>query len=85
MHSPRGRYNPLLNALDALPAAQPSVRFSFAALETLLGSPLPPIASIGTYWSSSRVARSNWQRSGFVARLDRAGPAVIFTRRPRPA
>jgi hypothetical protein len=78
----RGRYAPLLAYLDALSPAAPRVRLSFAELEALLGGPLPPRASVGTNWTSSRVAVLNWRRVGFMAHLDRTGPAVTFTRTP---
>ena len=80
-----GRYAPVLAVLAALPAAQPSVRLTFAELAALLSHPLPPTAHTTSYWTHSRVAAANWQRHGWGARLDRSGPAVVFTRQPRPA
>jgi hypothetical protein len=76
------RYLPLLDALDALPAAEPRLCLSFAELEALLGHPLPESAHVPSFWTGSAVAQRNWERSGFTARLDRVGPAVTFTRLP---
>jgi hypothetical protein len=73
----------LLDYLEALAPAQDAVRFTFAQLEALLGAPLPPSALLRTYWTSRTLAHYNWEFSGFGAKLDRAGPAVVFTRQAR--
>jgi hypothetical protein len=80
-----GRYAALLAVLDTLPADQPSVRLTLAELEALLDGPLPASTRRTDYWTSSHVARLNWERVGFTAHLDRDSPAVTFTRKPEQA
>jgi hypothetical protein len=76
-----GRYVPLLDWLEALPAAQTQAELSFAAIEALIDGALPPSAYNGMYWTSSNVAQLNWRRVGFRAHLEHTGPRVVFTRR----
>ena len=79
---PRPRkYLPLLRYLEALSPAQQTVSLTFAELETLLGNLLPASAWMQSYWTASSIARTNWERSGFTATLDRIERRVIFTRR----
>jgi hypothetical protein len=80
---PPRKYLPLNRYLDALAPEQGSVRLSFAQLEEILGAALPPSAWLAHYWAGSTVARYNWERCGFAARLDRLDRLVEFTRRPR--
>jgi hypothetical protein len=82
MPGQRGRYAPLLAYLDAVPPEEPWVRMTFAAIEALIVAPLPASAQRPDYWTSSQVARLNWQRIGWAARLDRAAGVVTFTRPP---
>ena len=79
---PARRYLALDRYLEAVPPEQQTVSLTFADLEALLGRPLPPSALLAHFWGSSAVGRSNWERSGFAAKLDRLGPLVTFTRRP---
>ncbi len=81
MAGQRWRYAPLLDYLEALPAAQGEVQLSFAEIETLIGGPLPRTATAPEFWTSSHTARLNWRRSGFDARLLWPGPSVRFSRR----
>jgi len=81
MAGQRWRYARLLDYLEALPAGQAQVQLDFAAIETLIGGPLPRTASAAEFWTSSHTARLNWRRSGFNARLLSPAPAVLFTRR----
>ncbi len=80
---PPRKYLPLNRYLENVPEDQQSISITFAQLEEILGSPLPPSAWLAHYWAGSSVARYNWERSGFSARLDRLGRLVVFTRRPR--
>jgi hypothetical protein len=78
---PAGRYLPLLHYLAALSPEQHAVTLSFVALEALVDGPLPRTArSAAAYWTSGPVARVNWQRDGWTARLEHSGRAVTFTR-----
>jgi hypothetical protein len=79
--APARKYGPLNRYLEALPAEQQSVTLTFAALEALLGGPLPATAQQTTFWARGSMARRNWQFSGFTALLDRVRHRVIFTRR----
>ncbi|MHB8574854.1 MAG: DUF7662 domain-containing protein [Dehalococcoidia bacterium] len=79
---PPRKYLPLNRHLESLPADQASASITFAQLEEILGAPLPPSAWLAHYWAGSSVARYNWERSGFSARLDRLGRLVLFTRKP---
>ena len=79
---PPRKYLPLNRYLEALPADRAAESITFAKLEEILGSPLPPSAWLAHYWAGSSVARYNWERSGFSARLDRLGRLVVFTRKP---
>ena len=81
MAGQRWRYAPLLDYLEAVPAAQGEVQLSFAEIETLIGGPLPRTATAPEFWTSSHTARLNWRRSGFDARLLWPGPSVRFNRR----
>lgn len=83
MQGLRGRYHALLDALDARPAEQPSLRLPVAAIEALIGGPLPRTAAAPEFWSSSHTARKNWQRLGWLAQPDRTDGAIVFTRRCR--
>lgn len=75
------RYRPLVQYLAALPADQARVRLSVAAIEALIGGPLPVSArATPNYWRYS-LARQ-WAPLGFTADLDRRdGGSVTFTRR----
>lgn len=79
---PARKYLPLNRYLEELPPDQRTIRLSFKQLEEILGSPLPPSAWLAHYWAGSTVARYNWERCGFAARLDRLERTVEFTRRP---
>jgi hypothetical protein len=79
---PARKYLPLNRYLEAIPADTQSVCLTFAQMEEILGSELPPSAWLAHYWAGSSVARYNWERSGFGAKLDRLGRLVVFTRRP---
>lgn len=81
----RGRYHALLDALDARPAEQATLRLPVTAIEELIGGPLPRTAAAPEFWTSSHTARKNWQRLGWWAQADRAGGAIVFTRRFRAA
>jgi hypothetical protein len=74
-------YEPLNRYLVQLPAAQATVRLTFAEIETLLSAPLAVTArTMQNYWTTNIMARKNWRRRGFRAQLDRGGGAVTFTR-----
>jgi hypothetical protein len=79
---PPRKYLPLNRYLEALPPDRPAESITFAKLEEILGAQLPPSAWLAHYWAGSSVARYNWERSGFSARLDRLGRLVVFTRKP---
>ncbi len=85
MQGQRGRYHALLDALDAWPAEQPTLRLPLTAIEALIGGPLPRTAAAAEFWTSSHTARKNWQRLGWWAERDRATGTVVFTRRCREA
>ena len=77
----RGRYQPLLAVLAALPEAQASISFSLTELEELLGTALPATAKTSSgYWSGGSVAEANWLSWGFVGRFHRATQTVVFVR-----
>ena len=73
------RYVPLCQYLEQLPAEQQTVQLRLAEMETLIDGALPPSALWSTYWSGGGVARRNWRRSGWQAKLARPA-AVLFTR-----
>jgi hypothetical protein len=75
------RYLNLCRHLEALPDDRQEFVLSFAEISDLIAGPLPSSARLGHFWSSSSVARANWEFSGFKARLQRPGPAVAFVRR----
>lgn len=79
---PARKYLPLNLYLEAIAADQASIALTFQEVEQILGSSLPPSAWLTHYWAGSSVARYNWERSGFAAKLDRLGRLVVFTRRP---
>ena len=79
---PARKYLPLNRYLESAEPQQMSVSLTFAEMEQILGSPLPPSAWLAHYWTGSTVARYNWERSGYAAKLDRLGRLVTFTRRP---
>lgn len=79
---PARKYLPLNRYLEQLDPNQETVSITFTEIEEILGSALPPSAWLSHYWAGSSVARYNWERSGFGARLDRLGRLVVFTRRP---
>ena len=79
---PARKYLPLNRYLEDLSADQQSIQLTFKQLEEILGSALPPSAWLAHYWAGSTVARYNWERCGFAAKLDRLGRLVVFTRRP---
>jgi len=82
MERPR-KYQPLLDALAALPAEQTSLTVTFAELEELLGQPLAPSAKTSTtYWSGGSVAESNWLTWGFTGHLWRNMHTITFRRQP---
>jgi hypothetical protein len=85
MSGQRGRYHALLDALDAWPAEQATLRLPVTAIEALIGGPLPRTAAAPEFWTSSHTARKNWQRLGWWARRDRANGTIVFTRRCRAA
>ena len=77
----RRKYQPLLDALTALPAEQTSLTFTFAELEHLLGRALPLSAKVSTsYWNGGSVAESNWLAWGFAGRLSRRTHTITFLR-----
>ena len=58
-------------------------QLTFAALETLLGVPLPATAQTKQdYWTATIMARHDWLRHRFRASLERRAAAVTFTRQP---
>jgi hypothetical protein len=78
---PRSRkFTDLTLLLQGLPRDVDGVRLTFADLEKLGEGPLPPGAWTSAYWSNSTVARRNWLRYGFAAKLDRHGCVVLFSR-----
>ncbi len=79
---PARKYLPLNRHLEALSPDTETVSLTFKQMEEILGSALPPSAWLAHYWAGSSVARYNWERSGFGAKLDRLGRLVVFTRRP---
>ena len=79
--APARKYPPLNRYLEALSLDQQSVTLTFAELEQLLGWSLPPSALLAFYWTSTPIARINWELSGFTAKLDRLERRVSFTRR----
>jgi len=80
---PARKYLPLNRYLEQVPSADQTVSLTFAEMEKILGASLPPSAWLSHYWAGSSVARYNWERSGFAAKLDRLGRLVVFTRRPQ--
>jgi hypothetical protein len=79
---PARKYLPLNRYLEDLDPQQPTATLTFVEIEEKLGSALPPSAWLAHYWAGSSVARYNWERSGFAAKLDRLERLVVFTRRP---
>jgi hypothetical protein len=79
---PARKYLPLNRHLEAVDSGKATVALTFTEMEEILGSALPPSAWLAHYWAGSSVARYNWERSGFSAKLDRLGRLVVFTRRP---
>ncbi len=79
---PARKYLPLNRYLESLDPEQSTASLTFAEIEEKLGAALPPSAWLAHYWAGSSVARYNWERSGFAAKLDRLGRLVVFTRRP---
>ena len=78
------KYEPLYRYLAQLPADQATVRLTFAEIEALLGVPLSATAQTKhEYWTINIMARRNWHRHGFTARLDRVERAIDFTRQPQ--
>jgi hypothetical protein len=75
------RYLALCKHLESLPDDLLEFTLSFDEIAALIAGPLPSSARLGHFWSSSSVARANWEFSGFKARLQRPGPAVEFVRR----
>jgi hypothetical protein len=83
--TPARKYLPLNRYLEQVPPDEAQVSLSFQEIEDLLEASLPPSAWLPHYWSGSSVARYNWERSGFCAKLDRLQRRVTFTRgRRRP-
>jgi hypothetical protein len=80
---PARKYLPLNRYLEHVSPNETSVSLTFSEMEEILGATLPPSAWLAHYWAGSSVARYNWERSGFAARLDRLGRLVVFTRRPQ--
>jgi hypothetical protein len=80
---PARKYLQLNRYLESLDPEQSTATLTFAEIEARLGSSLPPSAWLAHYWAGSSVARYNWERSGFAAKLDRIGRLVVFTRRPQ--
>ena len=78
---PARKYLPLNRYLEALSSDTECVSLTFKEMEEILGSALPPSAWLAHYWAGSSVARYNWERSGFGAKLDRLGRLVVFSRR----
>jgi hypothetical protein len=78
-----GKYAPLQRYLLTLPPAVQEVTLTFAEIEHIIATALPPSARDGSFWVSSG-AEWNWQQAGFAAHLRRGGlvaePAVCFTR-----
>jgi hypothetical protein len=79
---PARKYLPLNRHLEQFGSEVENVSITFKEMEQILGSSLPPSAWLAHYWAGSSVARYNWERSGFGAKLDRLGRLVVFTRRP---
>jgi hypothetical protein len=76
------KYQPLVTWLQALPAEQASAALSLAAIEQLIGQPLPHSAYGTSHWAG-HLAYRHWRRIGFVARFShRDGGTVTFTRIP---
>jgi hypothetical protein len=74
------KYLPLVEWLQARPAATPQVSVTFTEIERIIGDTLPTSAGLRGFWASSGTAHSNWQRVGFRAHLDRQAERVVFTR-----
>lgn len=81
---PARKYLPLNRYLERLSPTEQSVTLTFAQIEEILGAPLPASSWLSHYWAGSTVARYNWERSGFAAKLDRLGRLVVFTRQSGP-
>ncbi|HLZ69354.1 MAG TPA: hypothetical protein VKV26_05520 [Dehalococcoidia bacterium] len=79
---PARKYLPLNRYLEDLSSDQQTIQLTFRQLEEILGAALPPSAWLAHYWAGSTVARYNWERSGFAAKLDRLDRLVEFKRRP---
>jgi len=77
----RRRYQPLVDALVALPAGETRLTFTLAELEALLGQPLPATAKAACgYWYSGSVAESNWLACGFTVHVNRRTHTLTFVR-----
>ena len=82
------KYQPLADYLVALPPETETVTLTFAAIEALLGAPLPRSAYRQTFWANARGPNGTsqaraWQGAGWRAAGLRRGPgpwAVTFVR-----
>ena len=80
------RYQPLADYLAGLPAGTAHVTLTFAAIEAILGVPLPASAGVRSWWTgrSERDAhRRAWRAVGWsvaAVTLRHGVEAVTFTR-----
>jgi len=73
------RYQPLLEYLHSSPESE--VVLTVAAVEAVLGFPLPKMAHFGNWWRDiSRSQVALWWDAGWRAQLDHRNQRVIFTR-----
>lgn len=75
------KYAPLAGYLAAQPPAVQQVTLTFAAIEVLIGGPLPPSAWNTNFWNGGREVRQRWQAHGWRGTLNRATRTVTFVRR----
>jgi hypothetical protein len=76
----RGKYQPLVEWLQALPLEQAEAQVSLAEIEALIGQPLPATASTRGFWTGGGRPGELWARAGFHARLGYRTKVVTFTR-----
>ena len=73
------RYQPLLDYLRSSPESE--VVLTVAAVEAVLGFPLPKMAHFDNWWRDpSRSQAALWWDAGWRAHLDPRNQRVIFTR-----
>lgn len=78
------KYDPLIRHLAAQTTS--AIELTFAAIETLLGDPLPPTARIyPAWWANSAIDKTHswarrWTAAGWRARVDLTNEKVTFER-----